>query len=67
MRNKYNDETDDKLPLSLTETVKGMFMASNIYDGADDFFSTDVAAAYEYDDGRADNYPLDRANPTKFS
>ena len=53
-----SDKNDEKSPLVLTETVQGMFMAVNIYEGDRDFFSEDVSAAYEYDDGRPDSYPL---------
>jgi hypothetical protein len=60
MPNQF-DEKRAVLSLVLTETVDGLFAAENIYDGADDFFSIDASAAYEYDDGRSDAYPLDYA------
>lgn len=52
-----SDKNDEKSPLVLTETIQGMFMAVNIYEGDQDFFSEDVSAAYEFDDGRPDAYP----------
>jgi hypothetical protein len=56
-----SDKNDEKSPLVLTETIQGMFMAVNIYEGDRDFFSEDVSAAYEFDDGRPDAYPLSGA------
>jgi hypothetical protein len=56
------DEKIDVLSLVLIETAEGLFAAENIYDGSDDFFSADASAAYEYDDGRSDAYPLNYAS-----
>lgn len=58
MSDEFDNGSSNKSPLVLTETIKGMFMAPNIYEGDRDFFSEDVSAAYEYDDGRPDGYPL---------
>lgn len=44
--------------LELTEEGKGVFVAEKIYEGEDDFFSSNASAAYEYDDGRCDSYPI---------
>lgn len=66
MENDYDDEPTKTSPLTLTETTEGMFMAGNIYNGAEDFFSVDPSAAYEFDDRRSDSYPLDRAYQIKF-
>lgn len=55
------DLPNEALDLSarkLTEETKGMFVAENIYEGEDDFFSSDASAAYEYNDGRCDAYPI---------
>ncbi len=46
-------------PLQLTEQVRGLYAAEDIYEIEQDFFSTHASAAYEYDDGRCDSYPLD--------
>ncbi len=56
-----SDKNDEKSPLVLTETIQEMFMAANLYEGDRDFFSEDVSAAYEYDHGRPDAYPLSGA------
>lgn len=51
--------------LELTEEGKGIFVAENIYEGTDDFFAAESSAAYEYDDGRNDSYPLSYGEPEK--
>ncbi|MET0649907.1 MAG: hypothetical protein ABW208_25135 [Pyrinomonadaceae bacterium] len=44
--------------LTLKEESSGVYVAEHIYEGSDDFFSADASAAYEYNDGRCDDYPL---------
>lgn len=52
----------EKSALVLIETNEGTLSAENIYEGAEDFFADDAAAAYEFDDGRPDAYPLTTAD-----
>ena len=61
----YPDD-DDETSLKLTETTRGLYAAEHIYEGDDDFFSTHASAAYEYDDGRCDVYPLSCGEPKVF-
>ena len=61
-----SDLPNEALDLSarkLTEETKGMYVAENIYEGEDDFFSSDASAAYEYNDGRCDAYPIGYRGP----